>query len=140
MTTKRCLQRIEQVKPLFSKSGEIAANTAKGSGSLFTAEGAGDFLLDLDHPQIPFGQIVVKGGMQIQQESQHLRFAGEQAIQKIALSTLFGSSAFAWRRQRPWREDQQRPGGKFPQEKDHQQAQKRSDALPGASKPGLVYC
>ena len=81
LATKRCLQSIKQVESLFAQRRKIATNAAKAHGPLLTAKGARHFLLDFEHADIAFGQIVVKGDLQIQQESQHLRFAGQQAIQ-----------------------------------------------------------
>jgi hypothetical protein len=36
-----------------------AADPAEGRGPRFTAEGARDLLLHFDHPQVPFGLIVI---------------------------------------------------------------------------------
>ena len=60
MTTKGGLQRRQHRQTLFAQRGQIAANACKGLSESFAAEAARDFLLDLDHPKISLGQIIVK--------------------------------------------------------------------------------
>jgi len=53
--------RSESVKhgmTLFAHRAEIAADPAKGSDARFTAKGASDLLLNIDHAKIPLGLIV----------------------------------------------------------------------------------
>ncbi len=70
MTTKSCLQSRQQRQALFAQGGQIATNSAKGLGPSKTAETPGDLLLDLDHPQIALGEIVVKIHAKILQEAE----------------------------------------------------------------------
>src|SRR6266436_9479395 len=60
MTTKGGLQRRQQRQTLFAQRGQIAANASKGFSESLASEAAGDFLLDLDHPKISLGEIIVK--------------------------------------------------------------------------------
>jgi len=60
-----------------------------------TAKGAGDFLLDFDHPNIALSQIVVKRHIQIVQKRENRILMGTQAIQQIASGMLPGLASFA---------------------------------------------
>src|SRR5438552_5598403 len=85
---------------LFAHRGKITANGTKSRCPLFTAKGAGNLLLDLDHPQIAFGQIVRKRHRKIVQERKHLLGPFEQGIQEILGIGLFGPTMFLWRGRR----------------------------------------
>src|SRR5258708_8882999 len=81
--------------PLLAQRREIAANAAEGLSTSSRAETAGDLLLHFDHPNIAFGQAVVKRDRKIVQEGEHrLRMLGE-AIQQIARRRLFASTFLA---------------------------------------------
>src|SRR5205807_6740878 len=68
---------------LFAHRRKITANGTKSRGSLFTAKGAGNLLLDLHHAKISFGQIVGKRHPKIIQESEHLLGPFEKSVQQI---------------------------------------------------------
>lgn len=72
---------------MLAHGGQVAANGAKGAGSLLAAEGAGDFLLDLDYAQIALGLMVGERHRQITQERQHLFDSAEQCIKQIFRGT-----------------------------------------------------
>jgi len=80
---------------LLSYSREVAANTTKHGDTLLTAKAARDFLLDLDHPQVTLGLVVIKGTRKIVQEAQHRLLLLREAVQQIASRILFGSPWFA---------------------------------------------
>lgn len=48
-TAQGVLKCRQQVNPLFSESGEVAANTTEHDGPLLTTKATRDFLLYLDH-------------------------------------------------------------------------------------------
>jgi hypothetical protein len=62
--------------------GQIATNSAKGLGPSKTAETPGDLLLDLDHPQIALGEIVVKIHAKILQEAEEGLLVFAQPIEE----------------------------------------------------------
>lgn len=49
--------------PLFSTSGEIAANAAENPGSVQRTETVRYFLLNIRHPDVVFGEIIREGGV-----------------------------------------------------------------------------
>ncbi len=93
MTTQRGLQRGEQVQALLAQGRQVAADATKGSRSRFAAEGAGDLLLDFDHPHIPLRLVIVKRHDEAVQEDQHRLLVIDQPVQQVARRTLF-STAF----------------------------------------------
>ena len=78
--------------PLLAHGGEIAANTAKGRQSPFTAKRARDLLLHFDHPQITLRLIVGERDRQIIQKCQDLLSPSHQVIEQVLGRTLFASS------------------------------------------------
>jgi hypothetical protein len=58
MTKQDLFQSVEQSQPLFTQGRMIAQNATKGGSSGQKAKAAGNLLLDLDHAQVPFGQII----------------------------------------------------------------------------------
>src|SRR6266705_4284288 len=76
-------QGFKQRASLLVQSGKVAADTAKGSSAIFTAEGARNLLLNFDHAKIPLGLIVGKRDGEVIQESQHLMSPMQQRIQQI---------------------------------------------------------
>ena len=89
MTTKSGLQSRQQRQTLFAQRGQIAANARKGLSTSDATEAAGDFLLNLDHPKISLGQIIVKIHSKILQEGQNRLLMFAQPIKQIASGTLF---------------------------------------------------
>jgi hypothetical protein len=98
MTQERLLEGRKQVFTLFAQSREGAANATKDGDSLICAKTAGDFLLHLDHAQIPLCLIVVEGHGKIRHEGQNLPFVGGEPIEQIAGRILFGPASmdFFW--------------------------------------------
>ena len=71
MTGKGATEPRKEVKSLFAQGGQVATHAGKGAGPFLGAKGAGDFLLQFDHTQVPFGQIVIKRYTQIGGKAQH---------------------------------------------------------------------
>src|SRR5688572_7918745 len=65
-------ERFHEREALLANGRDVAADAAEDVGSAATSKAAGDFLLGLDHAQIPFGQVVVEGDPEIVHEGQHL--------------------------------------------------------------------
>src|SRR2546421_8804019 len=95
MTTKSGLQSRQEGESLFAQRGQIATNPTKSLCTTKTAETARDLLLDLDHAQIAFGEIVVKIHAQIFQKAQDRFLVFAQAVEQISGGTLFASALFA---------------------------------------------
>src|SRR5216683_8085519 len=92
MTAKSALQSRQERESLFAQRGHIAPNAAKSLCASQTAETARDLLLDLDHAQISFGEIVVKIHAQIFQKAEDGFLVGTQAVEQISGGTLFASA------------------------------------------------
>jgi hypothetical protein len=60
MTEKGIISSINDIKAVFAHGGDIRANGTEGISARVGAEGAGDFLFDLDHSDIAFGEVVIK--------------------------------------------------------------------------------
>jgi hypothetical protein len=67
---------------------DVTADTAESLRSGRGAETTTDLLFDLHHPQIPLGQIVVKGDSKVMQKRQRLWLVLRQAIQEVLTFTL----------------------------------------------------
>src|SRR5882724_5173636 len=72
---------------------DVTADTAESLRSGRGAETTTDLLFDLHHPQIPLGQIVVKGDSKVMQKRQRLWLVLRQAIQEVLTFTLFLGAA-----------------------------------------------
>ncbi|EFH83052.1 hypothetical protein Krac_3965 [Ktedonobacter racemifer DSM 44963] len=90
MTSKSLLQCSKDQHSLLAQRREVAANAAEADKAIGCAEAARDLLLDLDHAQVPFGLIVIKGHAEIQQEAQHASLAGRETVQQVTCRALFG--------------------------------------------------
>lgn len=95
MTKQGGLQSRKQVQALFAQGGERASNPAEVNRASRTAEGARHLLLDFEHAQIAFGQIVVERNVQTLHEEQGSLLMFAQSIQQIAARMLFGSASFS---------------------------------------------
>ena len=88
-TAQRLLKCRQQINPLLSERGKVAANAAEHDSALFTAKAARDFLLHLDHAQIPLGLVVVKRHSKVVQKPQHRLLLLGEAVQQITGRILF---------------------------------------------------
>ena len=59
------LERSQSLHPLFAQGGEIASDTTERGAAAGGAETPGDLLLDLEHPEIPFCLVVIKGNGEV---------------------------------------------------------------------------
>ena len=89
MAAKGRLQSRQQRKTLLAQGGHIATNAAKSLGTSKTAKTARDLLLDLDHPKISLGKVVVKIHAKVFQEVENRFLVFAQAIEQIAGRALF---------------------------------------------------
>src|SRR5262249_2685879 len=72
----------EHLCPVFAGGGEVAADGVAVAGGVFGAQAAGDFLLGFGGAQVAFG--LVGGGRDagVEDEAQHVGFAGTQVFQQ----------------------------------------------------------
>ena len=68
---------------------DVAADTTEGLGTRRGAEAATHLLLDLHHPQVSLGQVVIEGDSKIVHERQRLRPILDQPVQQILALALF---------------------------------------------------
>lgn len=77
---KSILNGIYNIAALLAHRGNVTANSTEGLSSPPSSKGAGDFLFDLDHSDITFGQIVVKRDAKVIHKSQDLGFVFVQTV------------------------------------------------------------
>jgi hypothetical protein len=97
MTAKSGLQSRKHRETLFAQGGQIAANATESLSPGQAAETARNLLLDLDHAQVTFGEIVVKIHAQIFHKAEDGCLVFVQAIEQISGGTLFASALFSSR-------------------------------------------
>ena len=84
--------------PLLAGGRDIAAEVAEGLSAVIGAESAGDFLFDLNHSDVSFCQIIVKGNAEVVHEGQSTKLVCGKSVQQIFWWRLFGPSpCFGWR-------------------------------------------
>ena len=75
--------------PLLFHRRDVTADAAEGLRSGRGAKATTDLLLDFHHPQIPLGQIVVKGHRKVFHEGQRCALILRQPVQQILAFVLF---------------------------------------------------
>ena len=88
-----CGEGLEDVPALLWRGGDDGAEAGEGPCPGHCSEAAGDFHLDLHHPQIPFGLVVGEGDSEVIEESQHIAFELVQPDQKIVSGSMGRASA-----------------------------------------------
>ncbi len=97
-----CGEGMEDVPALLSRGGDDGAEAGEGPRAGRGSEAAGDFHLDLHHPQVPLGLVVGEGDGQVIEESQDIAFQLVQPDQEIVsgaarrLSARAGLSGEGW--------------------------------------------
>ncbi len=86
-------RRGEDVPTLLSRGGYGGAEVGEGPGAGHCSEAAGDFYLDLHHPQIALGLIVGEGDGEVIAETQHIAFELVQPDQEIVSGAMGCPSA-----------------------------------------------
>ncbi len=89
MAEQRGLQSRKQRHLLLAQNRQIATNASKRLYSGPRTETHRDFLLNLDHAQISFSEVIVERHVKIFQKSQNDLLVFAQTIQQIARGTLF---------------------------------------------------
>jgi hypothetical protein len=85
-----------------TSSRQIASNTTKQVSALSSAKTTGHFLLDLEHTNIAFRQIVIEGDVKMTQKSQNGRFIVDKTLDEITLRRLLEPTAFERLKRRRW--------------------------------------
>ena len=88
-----CGEGLEDVPALFSRGGYDGADAGEGSRAGHGSEAAGDFHLDLHHPQVALGLIVGEGDGEVIEESQDIGFELVQPDQEIVSGAMGRPSA-----------------------------------------------
>lgn len=65
-------ERVDRPLSVFAGGGEVGADREEPLSALRRAPASGDLLLQLDHPDVALGQIVVKRDPQVGSKAQHL--------------------------------------------------------------------
>jgi len=84
----QCAQRV------LSSCGDVATDSAEGSGALCAAEQPRYFLLHLHHADVPFGQVVVEGDIEVVHESQSFLPVPVETFEQVPGLGLFPPPAF----------------------------------------------
>jgi len=64
-------QGVKSGEAVFASGGQVATQGAKSLSDTQGAKSAGDFLLEFDHANVAFGQIIIKGDAKIVHEGEH---------------------------------------------------------------------
>src|SRR5271157_1616693 len=88
-----CGEGLEDVPTLLSRGGYDGAEAGEGPRAGHCSEAAGDFHLDLHHPQILLGLIVGEGDGEVVEESQHIGFELVQPDEEIVSRAMRRPSA-----------------------------------------------
>lgn len=102
MSLKELLQCGEGTYPLLHRRREIAPNAAEPGGSRRSPEAARHLLLDFQHPQVPFRQVVIERHPEIREEAPHGLAAVPQPLQQVPRLTLAGTPTAAGRAGDGW--------------------------------------
>src|SRR2546422_4601405 len=86
--------------PLLFHRRDVTSDAAEGLCSRCGAKATTDLLLDFHHPQIPLGQIVVKGHRKVFHKGQRFGLVLRQPVQQILAFVLFLAPTLTtgWRR------------------------------------------
>ena len=79
---------------LLAHGGQVATDGGGMHGAIPTAKAARDFLLHFEHTQVAFGQVVVKGDVEIIEEGQNLGALLVKPLGQIAGFRLFGAALY----------------------------------------------
>lgn len=80
---------------MLAGGGQVAAKGQECAGAGLAAPAAGDLLLDLDHPDVAFGLVVVERDAEVGGEAQHVVAVAGQPGQQRAGWAQGGPAAFA---------------------------------------------
>jgi hypothetical protein len=58
MTQQRLIQGLQEIGPLLAQGRQIPAKTTQDLAAQIGSQATRDFLLDFEHPQIPFRMVV----------------------------------------------------------------------------------
>ena len=90
MANKSVRDSINNALTILASGGDVGTNGTESLGTSLSAEGAGDFLFELDHAHIPLGLVVVKRDAEIVHKCEYLGFVGLEAVEEILGFGLFG--------------------------------------------------
>src|SRR5579864_8112911 len=77
-------QRIQHALTVLASSRDVASYLTKDVCALGTAKAAGHLLLDLDHANVSFGQIVVKRDAEVVDKRQYLVLVSDEPVQQVS--------------------------------------------------------
>ena len=86
---------VKEITALLVQCGHIGSDSAKGIGTVFGSETAGNFLLDLRHAHRLLGKVVGKGNVVIGSEAPEIVGLGTQAPEEVGRLALSRSTAFS---------------------------------------------
>ena len=87
-----CFERVQSV---LASGGDVGANSGEGLASFETSETAGDFRLDLRHPDIAFGEIVVERTAGVVEEAEDLIVVDTESFGKVECLSAAPEISFA---------------------------------------------
>ena len=74
---------------MLAQGGHIRPYATESVGTGGIPERVGDLLLDLEHPQVALGLVIVEGHGPVAQEREHRIRMGPQAVEELARLALF---------------------------------------------------
>src|SRR3990172_5905496 len=81
---------------LLAHSGDVATGATEHVRSSRRAEAARDLLLDLHHPKVPLGLVVVEGHREVPHEPQGSILMNAQSVQQAQHLAALRSTSSAW--------------------------------------------
>ena len=96
MLVKESGEKGKEGMTLLVHSREIRTDETSGLSARPTAKAAGDFLLNFDHANIAFDQIIVEGDSKIIDKSQNLSALPIETFSEITRFALLGAPALAF--------------------------------------------
>jgi DNA invertase Pin-like site-specific DNA recombinase len=97
-TNQSIMNGTNDVMTLFARSRDVAADGTEKISAGFGAKRAGDFLLDLNHAHVAFGEVVVERNTKVRHERERFDLVPLEAIQQVLGRRLFLASAFGFGR------------------------------------------
>ena len=86
---------VEKILAVLHRGGDVGANLGEPTGTRKGAKAAGDFLLDLEHAKVAFGQVVGEGDTEVDHEGEDALLVEFQPGEKVlGLGFLGPSPAF----------------------------------------------
>jgi len=90
------VQIFQYILPLFFNRGYETTDTAKVIGPILRTKTSRYLLFDLDHPEVSFRKIIIKGNKEVLHKPQGFHLVFDEAIQEVLVFTLLLFAPFGF--------------------------------------------